>query len=33
VIDRSGTIRYAWTGQISKAMLEEYVTPLLAEEN
>jgi len=31
VIDRSGTVRYAWTGEISKAMLEKYVTPLIAE--
>ena len=31
VIDRSGTVRYAWTGEISKTMLEKYVTPLLAE--
>jgi peroxiredoxin len=31
VIDRSGTIRYAWTGEINKTMLEKYVTPLLAE--
>jgi peroxiredoxin len=31
VIDRSGTVRYAWTGEISKAMLEKYVTPLMAE--
>jgi len=31
VIDRSGTVRYAWTGEISKAMLEEYVTPLITE--
>lgn len=31
VIDRSGTVRYAWTGEISKAMLEKYITPLLAE--
>ncbi len=31
VIDRSGTVRYAWTGEISKAMLEKYVTPLLSE--
>ncbi len=30
VIDRSGTVRYAWTGEISKAMLEKYVTPLLS---
>jgi peroxiredoxin len=31
VIDRSGTVRYAWTGEINKAMLEKYITPLLAE--
>ena len=31
VIDRSGTVRYAWTGEISRKMLEKYVTPLLAE--
>jgi peroxiredoxin len=31
VIDRAGTVRYAWTGEINKAMLEKYVTPLLAE--
>lgn len=31
VIDRSGTVRYAWTGEINKAMLEKYVTPLLME--
>jgi len=31
VIDRSGTVRYAWTGEINRAMLEKYVTPLLAE--
>ncbi|MFT3890719.1 MAG: TlpA disulfide reductase family protein [Anaerolineales bacterium] len=33
VIDRTGTVRYAWTGEISKAMLEKYVTPLIAESN
>lgn len=33
VIDRAGTVRYAWTGEISKAMLEKYVTPLIAESN
>jgi peroxiredoxin len=33
VIDRSGMVRYAWTGEISKAMLEKYVTPLLAEDS
>lgn len=26
VIDRSGTVRYAWTGEISRAMLEESLT-------
>ncbi len=31
VIDRSGTVRYAWTGPISREMLEKYVTPLLTE--
>lgn len=31
VIDRTGTVRYAWTGEISRAMLEKYVTPLIAE--
>jgi peroxiredoxin len=29
VIDRSGTVRFAWTGEINHAMLEKYVTPLL----
>ena len=33
VIDRTGTVRYAWTGEISKAMLEKYVTPLISESN
>jgi peroxiredoxin len=33
VIDRSGTVRYAWTGEISKAMLEKYVSPLLMEDS
>ncbi len=32
VIDRSGTVRYAWTGEVSQAMLEKYVTPLLTED-
>jgi peroxiredoxin len=32
VIDRSGTVRYAWTGEINKAMFEKYVTPLLRED-
>jgi peroxiredoxin len=31
VIDRGGTVRYAWTGEISQAMLEKYVTPLIKE--
>ena len=31
VIDRQGQVRLAWTGAISRAMLEEYVTPLLAQ--
>jgi len=29
VIDKTGTIRLAWTGAISLDMLEKYVTPLL----
>lgn len=33
VIDQNGIVRYAWTGEISKAMLEKYVTPLIAENN
>lgn len=31
VIDRTGTVRYAWTGEINQEMLEKYVTPLLSE--
>ena len=31
VIDRSGTVRYAWTGEIDQALLEKYITPLLTE--
>jgi thiol-disulfide isomerase/thioredoxin len=31
VIDRAGTVRFAWTGEISQDMLEKYVTPLLQE--
>jgi len=31
MIDPSATVRYAWTGEINKAMLEKYVTPLLTE--
>ena len=32
VIDRTGTIRYAWTGEISRSMLEKYITPLISSE-
>ncbi len=32
VIDRTGTVRYTWTGEISRAMLEKYVTPLLSQQ-
>lgn len=32
VIDRSGTIQLMWVGGISPAMLEEHVTPLIAEQ-
>jgi cytochrome c biogenesis protein CcmG/thiol:disulfide interchange protein DsbE len=32
VIDRTGTVRYAWIGAISREMLEKYVTPLLTED-
>ncbi len=31
VIDREGTVRLTWSGEISMAALEKYVTPLLAE--
>ncbi|NWG34789.1 MAG: TlpA family protein disulfide reductase [Chloroflexi bacterium] len=33
VIDRSGAVRYAWTGEIGRSMLEQYVTPLIEESN
>ena len=33
VIDRTGTVRLAWTGEISLAMLEKHVTPLIEESN
>lgn len=33
VIDRKGTVRYAWTGEISFDMLEKFVTPLIDENN
>jgi thiol-disulfide isomerase/thioredoxin len=31
VIDSKGTVILAWTGPISKAMLEKYITPLLEQ--
>ncbi len=31
VIDRTGNVRYAWTGEISMEMLEKYVTPVINE--
>lgn len=31
VIDRTGKVRLAWTGAISRKMLEDYITPLLEE--
>jgi peroxiredoxin len=31
VIDRLGTVRLAWVGEISRSMLEKHVTPLLSE--
>lgn len=31
VIDKHGIVRLAWTGAISRDMLEQYVTPLLEE--
>lgn len=33
VIDRDGTVRLAWTGAISQAMLEKYVTPVIQGAN
>ncbi len=33
VIDRAGMVRYAWTGAISQAMLEKFVTPLLSQNS
>jgi len=32
VIDRQGTVRFAWNGPINLAMLEEYITPLIREQ-
>lgn len=31
VIDRTGTVRLMWTGEINRETLEKYVTPLLAQ--
>ncbi|CAG0966008.1 Thiol-disulfide oxidoreductase ResA [Anaerolineales bacterium] len=31
VIDRKGIVRLAWVGEINREMLEEYVTPIIAE--
>ena len=31
VIDRKGTVRLAWVGEINREMLEKYVTPLVME--
>jgi thiol-disulfide isomerase/thioredoxin len=31
VIDREGMVRLAWVGEINRAMLEKYVTPIIAE--
>ncbi|GAB4457702.1 MAG: TlpA disulfide reductase family protein [Anaerolineales bacterium] len=32
VIDRSGTVRLFWVGEISAAALEKYVTPIIKEK-
>jgi peroxiredoxin len=32
VIDRSGTVRLTWTGAITRAVLEKYVTPIISEQ-
>jgi cytochrome c biogenesis protein CcmG/thiol:disulfide interchange protein DsbE len=32
LIDRKGTVRLVWTGAISRAMLEKYVTPIVLEK-
>ena len=31
VIDRNGVIRLQWIGEITNAMLEKYVTPMIME--
>jgi peroxiredoxin len=32
IIDRSGTVRLTWTGAITRAVLEKYVTPIISEQ-
>jgi peroxiredoxin len=32
VIDRQGTVRLRWVGEATPKMLEEYVTPIIAEQ-
>ncbi len=32
VIDRKGTVRLTWTGAITRAALEKYVTPIIEEQ-
>lgn len=32
VIDRSGTVRLAWVGPITRDLLEQYITPLLKKQ-
>ena len=32
VIDRAGTVRLMWVGAISRRMLDEYVTPIIKEQ-
>ena len=31
VIDREGTVRLAWAGQVSRSMLEKHVTPIIEQ--
>ena len=31
ISDRGGTVRYAWTGELDRATLDKYVTPLITE--
>jgi peroxiredoxin len=32
IIDRGGTVRLTWTGAITRAVLEKYVTPIISEQ-